>query len=74
MRSPKANGEGSGKNSQHETVINGQNCDGEGVESALIADKYQLFEQVIGSSLYRCVDVKSKQELVCKVNIFQKKI
>lgn len=36
---------------------------------AIIADKYQLFEQVEGSSLYRCVDIQTKEELVCKVGI-----
>ncbi|XP_066259138.1 tribbles homolog 2 [Euwallacea similis] len=51
---------------QHEIVIPGQNCDND-LDNALFTDKYQLFEQVIGSSLYRCVDVKNKQELVCKI-------
>ncbi|KAH1014194.1 hypothetical protein HUJ04_003074 [Dendroctonus ponderosae] len=67
MRPPKVNGDTAGKPTQHGTVINGPSCDNENMESALIADKYQLFEQVIGSSLYRCVDVNSKQELVCKI-------
>lgn len=71
MRPPKVTGDTAGKPTQHTgTVINGPSCDTENMESALIADKYQLFEQVIGSSLYRCVDVNSKQELVCKVSYF----
>lgn len=37
--------------------------------STVVADKYLLLEQAEGSSLYRCVDVKTKEELVCKVNI-----
>ncbi|KAL1491227.1 hypothetical protein ABEB36_011856 [Hypothenemus hampei] len=53
------------------TVINGQNNRNTSSvinsEGDLIADKYQLFEQVIGSSLFRCVDVKTQKELVCKV-------
>lgn len=36
-------------------------------QSSIIADKYQLFEQVEGSSLYRCVDINTHEELVCKV-------
>lgn len=44
-------------------------CDKE-LKISIIADKYQLFEQVEGSSLYRCVDVSTKEELVCKVSVF----
>lgn len=36
-------------------------------QSSVIADKYQLFEQVEGSSLYRCVDINTHEELVCKI-------
>ncbi|KAJ8967692.1 hypothetical protein NQ314_002682 [Rhamnusium bicolor] len=36
-------------------------------QSSIIADKYQLFEQVEGSSLYRCVDINTQEELVCKI-------
>lgn len=39
------------------------------LQSSIIADKYQLFEQVEGSSLYRCMDINSKEELVCKVSV-----
>lgn len=41
-----------------------------GFQFAIIADKYQLFEQVEGSSLYRCVDINTKEELVCKVSFW----
>ncbi|KAJ8917435.1 hypothetical protein NQ315_005482 [Exocentrus adspersus] len=37
------------------------------LQSSIIADKYQLFEQVEGSSLYRCVDISTQEELVCKI-------
>ncbi|XP_030761374.1 tribbles homolog 2 [Sitophilus oryzae] len=49
-------------------VINDQNCDSSDCfESTLVADKYQLFEQAVGSSLYRCIDVNTSEELVCKI-------
>lgn len=70
MRRPLVSLSGGGKPTPSKTVISDQNCDTDIVESALVADKYQLFEQVIGSSLFRCVDVKTKQELVCKVSCF----
>lgn len=44
-------------------------CDKQ-LKTSLIADKYELFEQVEGSSLYRCVDINTKEELVCKVSSF----
>ncbi|XP_056644216.1 tribbles homolog 2 [Diorhabda sublineata] len=37
------------------------------LQNSIIEDKYQLFEQVEGSSLYRCVDINTKEELVCKI-------
>lgn len=40
------------------------------VSAALLADRYLLLDLVDGSSLYRCIDVRSHDELVCKVNIF----
>lgn len=36
-------------------------------QASVIADKYYLLDQVEGSSLYRCVDIKTRDELVCKV-------
>lgn len=38
--------------------------------AALVAEKYLLLDQVEGSSLYRCLNVHTQQELVCKVRIF----
>lgn len=35
----------------------------------IIADKYVLLDNVEGSSLCRCLDVKTQEELVCKVSI-----
>lgn len=37
-------------------------------QAALVADKYLLLEQVEGSSLCRCVDVRTQEEYVCKVS------
>ncbi|KAI5639644.1 protein kinase domain-containing protein [Phthorimaea operculella] len=36
-------------------------------QAALVAEKYLLLEQVEGSSLCRCVDVRTQEEYVCKV-------
>lgn len=36
-------------------------------QASVVADKYLLLDQPEGSSLYRCVDVKTQEELVCKV-------
>lgn len=36
-------------------------------QAALVGDKYLLLDQVEGSSLYRCLNVHTQQELVCKV-------
>lgn len=37
-------------------------------QASIVADKYLLLDQVEGSSLYRCVDVNTHEELVCKVS------
>lgn len=37
-------------------------------KAALVADKYLLLEQVEGSSLCKCVDVRTEEEYVCKVS------
>lgn len=39
-------------------------------QAALVAEKYLLLEQVEGSSLCRCVDVRTQEEYVCKVSTF----
>lgn len=36
-------------------------------QATIVADKYLLLDQVEGSSLYRCMDVNTQEELVCKV-------
>lgn len=36
-------------------------------QTSVVADKYLLLEQAEGSSLYRCVDVNTQEELVCKI-------
>lgn len=36
-------------------------------QATLVAEKYLLLDQVEGSSLYRCMDVNTQEELVCKV-------
>lgn len=38
-------------------------------QAALVAEKYLLLEQVEGSSLCRCVDVRTHEEYVCKVSV-----
>lgn len=63
-----ASSNNSDKPTQSGTVLSDHNCDSDCSESALVADKYQLFEQAVGSSLYRCIDVNTNQELVCKVS------
>lgn len=40
------------------------------VHPSMVADKYLLLELLDGSSLCRCVHVKSQQEFVCKVLYF----
>lgn len=37
-------------------------------QAALVAEKYLLLEQVEGSSLCRCLDVRTQEEYVCKVS------
>lgn len=37
-------------------------------QTSVVADKYLLLDQAEGSSLYRCVDVNTQEELVCKVS------
>lgn len=37
-------------------------------QASVVADKYLLLDQVEGSSLYRCMDVNTQEELVCKVS------
>lgn len=39
-------------------------------QAALVAEKYLLLEQVEGSALCRCVDVRTQEEYVCKVSTY----
>lgn len=39
------------------------------VNAALLADRYLLMEPLKGSSLYKCIDVRTHQDLVCKVSV-----
>lgn len=38
------------------------------MNAALLAERYLLLDLVEGSTLYKCIDVKTHEELVCKVN------
>lgn len=40
-------------------------------QASIVADKYLLLDQVEGSSLYRCVDINTQEELVCKVSLWR---
>lgn len=40
------------------------------MSATLLADRYLLMDMVDGSTLYKCVDLKSHEELVCKVSVF----
>ncbi|XP_055637769.1 tribbles homolog 2-like [Toxorhynchites rutilus septentrionalis] len=37
------------------------------LNAAVLAERYLLLDIVEGSSLYRCVDIKTQEELVCKI-------
>jgi len=39
----------------------------EGQSASLLGGKYLLLDELEGSSLHRCLDIKSQEELVCKV-------
>lgn len=50
------------------TTIHNQNGLVQQMSAALLAERYLLLDLVEGSTLYKCIDVKSREELVCKVN------
>lgn len=51
--------------------IQGQSGLVQPLSAALLAERYLLMDLVDGSTLYKCIDVKTHEELVCKVrNIF----
>lgn len=52
---------------QHVPLSPNQATEGNVRTCHIIADKYVLLDNVEGSSLCRCLDVKTQEELVCKV-------
>ena len=40
----------------------------EGQSASLLGGKYVLLDELEGSSLHRCLDINSQEELVCKVS------
>lgn len=48
-------------------IIPNQNGLVQPMSAALLADRYLLMDLVEGSTLYKCLDVKTHEELVCKV-------
>lgn len=51
-------------------IIHNQNGLVQQLNAALLAERYLLMDLVEGSTLYKCIDVKTHEELVCKVRIF----
>lgn len=49
------------------SLIHNQNGLVQQMSAALLAERYLLLDLVEGSTLYKCIDVKSHEELVCKV-------
>lgn len=49
------------------TTIHNQNGLVQQMSATLLAERYLLLDLVDGSTLYKCIDVKSREELVCKV-------
>lgn len=54
---------------QNGPIIHNQNGLVQKLNAALLAERYLLLDLVEGSTLYKCIDVKTHEELVCKVNI-----
>lgn len=48
-------------------IIHNQNGLVQKMNAALLAERYLLLDLVEGSTLYKCIDVKTHEELVCKV-------
>lgn len=51
------------------SAIHSQNGLVQQMNAALLAERYLLLDLVEGSTLYKCIDVKTHEELVCKVII-----
>lgn len=54
-------------NSTNGSLIHNQNGLVQQMNAALLAERYLLLDLVEGSTLYKCIDVKTHEELVCKV-------
>lgn len=52
------------------TLIHNQNGLVQQMNATLLAERYLLLDLVEGSTLYKCIDVKTHEELVCKVRFF----
>lgn len=48
-------------------IIHNQNGLVQKMNAALLAERYLLLDLVEGSTLYKCIDIKTHEELVCKV-------
>lgn len=51
------------------SIIHNQNGLVQQMNAALLAERYLLLDLVEGSTLYKCIDVKTHEELVCKVQL-----
>lgn len=54
-------------NANSVAIIPNQNGLVQHMNAALLAERYLLLDMVDGSTLYKCMDVKTHEELVCKV-------
>lgn len=54
-------------NLNNSPVIHNQNGLVQQMNAALLAERYLLLDSDEGSTLYKCIDVKTHEELVCKV-------
>lgn len=61
------NSMGTASSSTNGSLIHNQNGLVQQMNAALLAERYLLLDLVEGSTLYKCIDVKTHEELVCKV-------
>lgn len=64
-------GTASTSNSTNGSIIHNQNGLVQQMNAALLAERYLLLDLVEGSTLYKCIDVKTHEELVCKVRNYK---
>lgn len=62
-----SNSAGGNNNSNAVPIIQNQNGLVQKLNAALLAERYLLMDLVEGSTLYKCIDIKTHEELVCKV-------